>query len=195
MEIERRTLPTELRAESRDDETFTTRGYAATFGEPYDLGLFVEQIDARAFDGQLENPQVRALWNHNSDLVLGRVPTTVRLKSDERGLLTEIDFPKSAVREREAVERGDVDRMSFGFRTIKDEWQELEDGRELRTIVEAELFDVSPVAFPANPNTDIGVAKRSLEQWRKAQEPDGPDPAVDAERRARELELRRRQSA
>lgn len=191
MEIERRTIPTELRAETREDSNaFTTTGYAATYNEPYDLGLFVEQIDARAFDGQTDNPQIRGLWNHDSSNVLGRVPGTVRLSSDERGLLAEIDFPQSAVREREAVERGDVDRMSFGFRTLEDRWEEMDDGRELRTIVAAELFDVSPVAFPANPNTDLGVAKRSLDAWRTEHEEAKDD--TEEERRERELELMRR---
>ena len=121
------------------------------------------------------------------------MPGTVRLTTDERGLLAEIDFPKSAVREREAVERGDVTQMSFGFRVLNEEWEERSDGRELRTITEAELFDVSPVAFPANPNTDLGVAQRSLENWREErQKAAEADHAVEAEQRERELELMRR---
>ena len=63
--------------------------------------------------------------------------------------------------------RGDVDQMSFGFTVAGDEWETNEDtGRELRTITKiGRLFDVSPVTFPANPNTD--VALRSLEAARE----------------------------
>ena len=46
--------------------------------------------------------------------------------------------------------------MSFGFRTITDEWRH-EDGEVVRELIEVELFDVSPVTFPAYPQTDIAA--------------------------------------
>lgn len=167
MEIERRYVSASDLEVRADDDSFMTRGHAATFNEPYDLGPFDEQIDPSAFDRSMKESDVRALWNHDSSVVLGRTKSgTLRLAKDDVGLLSEIDFPVSATAQREAIERGDVDQMSFGFRALKDQWEEFEDGRELRTILEAELFDVSPVAFPANPNTDLSVAKRSRDEWR-----------------------------
>lgn len=146
--------------------TFIATGHAATFNEPYGVGDFLEQVHPRAFHNALRNPDVKALWNHNADNVLGSVGSgTLRLSTDTRGLLTETDFPKSALREREAIERGDVSQMSFGFRTIADRWEKRADGTELRTLLHVELFDVSPCAFPANAKTDVSVAQRSRAIW------------------------------
>lgn len=58
--------------------------------------------------------------------------------------------------------------MSFGFRTITDSWQ-LVDGEDIRTLIEVKLFDVSPVTFPAYPDTEVGL--RSLEEHKKAAGP------------------------
>jgi HK97 family phage prohead protease len=152
----------EFRADS-EGESMTLRGHAATFGDVYDLGPFDERFAAGAFDDVLTD-DVRALWNHDANTVLGRTKSgTLRLSVDERGLMTEIDLPESAMALREAIARGDVDQMSHGFTVEKDTWEttDKETGRELRTIEKVgTLYDVSPVTFPANPNTD--VALRSL---------------------------------
>lgn len=159
MEIERRFVPF---AEFReDDEKKTIRGHAATFGDVYNLGMFDERIAPGAFDGVMDD-DVRALFNHDSNFVLGRTKAgTLRMSIDERGLMTEIDLPESATAIREAVARGDVDQMSFGFTVKRDSWEVLDEGRELRTIEEiGRLYDVSPVTFPANPNTDVALRSR-----------------------------------
>lgn len=177
----------EVRAD--EDGPFVVRGHAATFDEPYQVADFVEKVDPRAFDDQLDNPNVKALWNHNHDNVLGSVGSgTLKLSTDERGLVTETEFPKSAVREREAIERRDVSQMSFGFRTLSDKWERRDDGTEVRTLLKVELFDVSPVAFPANPATDLSVAQRSRQAWKEEQEGEG-DEARAAAREARERKL------
>jgi HK97 family phage prohead protease len=160
-------------AEFRDSEnTKTLRGHAATFDDVYSLGMFEERIAPGAFDDVLED-DVRALFNHDSNHVLGRTKSgTLRLSIDERGLFTEIDLPESATHLREAIERGDVDQMSFGFTVAGDEWETNEDtGRELRTITKiGRLFDVSPVTFPANPNTDVALRSRELAEAPKEAE-------------------------
>jgi len=161
----------EFRADTTDDG-MTLRGHAATFGDVYDLGMFDERIAAGAFDDVLSD-DVRALWNHDSNHVLGRTKSgTLRLSVDQRGLLSEIDLPDSAAALREAIDRGDVDQMSFGFTVETDTWETTneETGRELRTIQKVgRLFDVSPVTFPANPNTDVAV--RSLEAAKTERQP------------------------
>lgn len=152
-------------AEFREEgSTGTLRGHAATFNDVYSLGMFEERIAPGAFDEVLDD-DVRALFNHDSNHVLGRTKSgTLRLSVDERGLFTEIDLPESAANLREAIERGDIDQMSFGFTVAGDEWETNEDtGRELRTITKiGRLFDVSPVTFPANPNTDVALRSREL---------------------------------
>ncbi len=169
--MERRSRPVEFRAENRK-----LRGYAATFGDVYDLGMFEERIAPGAFDNVLGG-DTRALYNHDPNHVLGRTTAgTLRLSVDERGLFSEIDPPESAAGLLESVQRGDIDQMSFGFVVERDEWQTREDGKDLRTILDVRrLLDVSLVTYPANPNTD--VALRSLEEYRAAHEPviDGQD--------------------
>ena len=64
------------------------------------------------------------------------------------------------------MKRGDLDKMSFAFRAIKEEWDDSGD-IPLRTIKEVQLFDVSIVNDPAYPGTDIGL--RSLDVFRKEQ--------------------------
>ncbi len=54
------------------------------------------------------------------------------------------------------VERGDVSQMSFGFQTLSDSWGH-EEGKISRTLKKARLFDVSPVTFPAYPQTSISA--------------------------------------
>lgn len=189
--IERRYIAADIEArEAEEGSAFTTRGYAATFNEPYSLGPFDEQVDPAAFDGAVQTDDVRALWNHDPSNVLGRSGAgTLRLSVDKRGLQSEIDFPESAAREREAIRRGDVTQMSFGFRALEDKWETVGD-RELRTITKAQLFDVSPVAFPANPATDISIAQRSHDEWLAPQD-EGKKQRAERDRRIRETQLSR----
>lgn len=135
-------------------------GYAALYGSrSQDLGGFFEVIEQGTFDAAIEEDDVRALINHDRNLVLARSKSgegTLALSSDETGLRVEIDELPNTSYARDLVEllnRGDVDQMSFGFVTVRDRWEDLEDGTILRTLLEARLFDVSPVTFPAYTDT------------------------------------------
>ena len=154
-DIERRYMPSELRVEG--DESPKIRGYAAVFGElSENLGGFREKISAGAFAKSLD-ADVRALWNHDPGVVLGRTKSgTLRLEEDERGLFVEIDPPTEARSYIESIQRGDVDQMSFGFRVVKDAWEQTDD-YSIRTLIEVDLFDVSPVTFPAYPQTSVAI--------------------------------------
>src|SRR5206468_13048750 len=80
-------------------------------------------------------------------------------------LAVEIDPPDTqAARDLlVSMERGDITQMSFGFSTIADTWTyERENDLTMRTLDRCQLFDVSPVTFPAYPDTDVSV--RSLEE-------------------------------
>jgi hypothetical protein len=153
--IERRNLTHEFRL-SPEGEAPKIDGYASLTNVPYDCGYWIEQVDTHAFDSVLaKNPDVRALWNHNSDFVLGRSSAkTLALSLDVRGLAYSIDPPDTTVARDLIVSmrRGDVRESSFAFIVARDQWTDNPDGSVTRTILEFdELLDVSPVTYPANP--------------------------------------------
>ena len=131
------------------------------------LGGFREVIAAGAFDKVMDD-DVRALFNHNPDNILGRSSAgTLKVGLDKRGLTYDIDPPDTAVGRDllVSIQRGDVRESSFGFFIQEDDWEERDDGAVIRTIVEVrQLLDVSPVTYPAYPDTD--VAQRELRAWR-----------------------------
>ena len=141
-------------------------GHAAVFNSlSKDLGGFREIIAPGAFAGH-ETSDIRALFNHDPNMVLGRNKAgTLRMKEDAKGLHIEIDPPNTSYADDllESMRRGDIDQCSFGFRTISDSWARKE-GEDVRTLEKVELFDVSPVVFAAYTDTDVAV--RSLKAWR-----------------------------
>lgn len=177
-EIEKRggALGVEVRA---DDNARTLVGYAAVFNSDADIGgAWVERIMPGAFSGALSG-DVCAFMSHDSGRVLARTKSgTLRLSEDAKGLRAEIDVPNTTDGNDlyTLVERGDISGMSIGFIVTKQEWDETTEP-PTRTISKVELFEVSAVAFPAYPETSLGL--RSLDEWRDAHK-------VDAEIRAEE---------
>ena len=180
----------ELRAKSDnpDEPKNRIRGYAAVFNqESENLGNnntydFREVLSPDAFNDVL-NDDVRALFNHDPNLLLARSKAgtgTLSLGIDETGLWYEFDAPDTQYARDLLVslQRGDVDQSSFGFTVNKDgeTWEETErDGVSYikRTITRvSRLYDVSPVTYPAYPDTT--VALRSLEEFQKAAAPAEP---------------------
>lgn len=137
------------------------RGYAARFNSPsQDLGGFIEKIDPGAFAKAIDRDDVRALFNHDSNLILGRNKAgTLTLREDESGLYCEIDPPDTTAGRDlvESIRRGDIDGMSFAFSPVDDSWGKMDDGTPLRTLREVALYDVSPVTYPAYRSTSVGV--------------------------------------
>jgi len=155
----------EIRAE--DGQTPVLRGYAALYNSETDLGHFREVILPGAFTRTLdeEYSDIRALWNHDSSSVLGRTKSgTLKVEEDERGLKFELTLPDTTTGRDTAisVQRGDVTGMSFGFEVRQEEWER--DGDNIRKLKDIELYEISPVTFPAYPDTT--VAMRSLETFR-----------------------------
>lgn len=145
-------------------------GHAAVFNSlSGDLGGFREIVAPGAFSHPLQNgADVRALWNHDASQVLGRTRAgTLRLSEDGEGLRAEIDVPDTQAG-RDAVtsvERGDVSQMSFAFRVRPggQSFDENDEGQVVRTLSDVDLFDVSPVTFPAYEATKVDA--RALRQW------------------------------
>jgi len=169
-EPERRSYPCELRVSERGAEPHII-GHAAVFNTlSEDLGGFREQIDPGAFNDTLD-ADVRALKNHDPNMILGRTKAgTLTLSVDELGLRYDIQLPKTtfAADLIESVRRGDISQSSFAFRALDDKWNK-HDGQDVRTIVRAELIDVSPVTYPAYNTTDTSVARRSLEYQKQVE--------------------------
>lgn len=169
-DIERRHVQfDELRVETRADGKRMIVGHAAVFNQlSEDLGGFREQIAAGAFADAIKTDDVRALFNHNPDYVLGRnLSGTLKLAEDARGLAIEIDPPDTQFAKDLIVsmQRGDINQMSFGFsvRPNGQNWAKDDAGAVIRTLTKVRLFDVSPVTYPAYPQTDVAV--RELRSW------------------------------
>lgn len=167
MEIEKRGgIPAEI--ETGPTEVKVS-GYAAVFNETADIGgYFLERIAPGAFAEAIGRDDVVFLINHDG-LPLARTRSgTLTLSEDAHGLRVEttLDAEDPDVeRIVPKMQRGDLDKMSFAFRPVKETWDE-SGPIPLRTIEKVELFDVSIVTTPAYSGTDIGL--RSLEAARKA---------------------------
>lgn len=170
---EKRSYQFSLEIEKREDEQLVLKGHAAVFNTYADIGWWEERIMPGAFTDTIKKDDVRALYNHDSNYLLGRNKNkTLILREDEQGLYTEITLPDTTYAKDlyKLIERGDVSQMSFGFEVKKQTWAEGDKGKpDKRDIQEVKLYDVSPVVFPAYTQTDISVASRSWESWRDEQ--------------------------
>jgi len=148
-------------------------GYFSVFNSETELfpGAF-EEIAPGAFDNTLSG-DIKALINHNHELVLGRTKSnTLELKTDSRGLYGVIKINENdtdAVNLYERVKRGDVDQCSFGFRVVKEEEEFRDDGSIKWTVTEADLKEVSVVTFPAYEDTSVQARMNQKEQLEQRQ--------------------------
>lgn len=139
-------------------------GHAAVFNSlSENLGGFREIIAPGAFSDAIRTDDVRALFNHDPNKILGRNKAkpepTMMLEEDATGLRMEIQPPDTSYARDLVVsmKRGDVSQSSFQFTTLDDKW-ETRDGIMVRTVLKVKrLWDVSPVTFPAYPDADSGV--------------------------------------
>ena len=165
----------------------TVHGFAAVYGaESHDLGGYTETIAAGAFAGVLD-ADVRALLNHDPNVVLGRTRSgTLRLADDARGLRFELDLPDSRADLREAVSRGDLDGASFRFVVGDETW----DG-DRRTVTRvAELHDVTLATYPAYPAASIELRSRNPKPAKPEKENDLMSETATEERTERTEEQR-----
>ena len=180
---ERRTLEThELRASEEDGGRILV-GYAAKFNARSErIGDFYEEIAPGAFAGVLGN-DVRALYNHDANMVLGRTTNgTLRLEEDAQGLRVAITLPETSYAQDlwTLVQRGDVSQMSFGFTVGKggQEWRK-EGANPIRRITQvARLLDVSPVTYPAYPQTTVQARDIEAALAGAADESEVDDPTI-----------------
>jgi HK97 family phage prohead protease len=196
-EMERRFLAREVRAEEREDGSTHIVGYGAVFEEwsPPMYG-FRELIEPGAFKKTLQEADIRSLWNHDRNFVLGRnVAGTLELEEDEVGLRYDVTVPNAQwARDLVAsIQRGDVDGASFGFDAVKDKWSQEEDSEEVRRrLLEVRLYDVGPVTFPAYPQTSAEARARVEELAAEPSQAGHSGDEAELARAQARLEIRRR---
>lgn len=159
----------EVRAAEGGD-SFGFRGHAAVFDSRTWIGPkmwgFYETVARGAFSKSIGEADVRFLINHDPNLVLARSTAgTLRLSEDSVGLAVDADLARTSYGNDLAIslQRGDVTQMSFAFEVIREEWSQMGDGSELRTILEARLWDVSAVTYPAYDDTDAQLRSQAFD--------------------------------
>jgi len=186
--MERRTIarPVEIRAV--EGKARTISGYGAVYYREGDKGTeyqlwsdVVERIAPGAFERSAKEDDIRALFNHDPNYLLGRTKSkTLEVFSDETGFgysFAENPSDPDSVRVAEKVARGDADGSSFSFITLAADWaEETVDGQRIwiRTLRDMTTFDVGPVTFPAYSGTTSGArsiaAPEGLDEVRRSLE-------------------------
>lgn len=176
--MEKRIFNIENRFETREDGQEVVVGYGSIWNSRSEnLGGFYEYISPDAISQEtIEKSDVRALINHNPDLVLARSTAgNLSLSVDEKGLRYEFSIPETSYGKDLAInmKNGNINQSSFAFTVGADEWSTDEDGNDIRTITSIEkLYDVSPVTYPAysQAESDLVVAQRALAMYKENKE-------------------------
>lgn len=207
MEAEKRTFAVEgleVRAAEPGQQPVIT-GYAVVFNSWSGVladsrgRTFRERFAPGAFDRALAgSPDILAFWNHNSDMPLGRTRNgTLKIAKDGTGVRFELQ-PAATSWGNDAVasiRRGDVTGMSFAFAAKRDGsgdvWEKPgQDGVALRTVTDADLFEVSPVSEPAYPAATVGVRSITAPDFEKESDSRAADE-IGAQGRGRAAWLKR----
>lgn len=173
-----REFRTDFQARADENGNHIIEGYFAVFNSVYDIcdGMS-ESIAPGAFTNTIAD-DIRALVNHNTDLVLGRtIVRTLELRQDERGLWGRIVInpdDSDAMNLYARVQRGDVSQCSIGFDILSEETDYREDGTIHWTITDTKLWEVSCCTFPAYTETAISARKhdrdaircKKMETWK-----------------------------
>lgn len=172
--MERRVIQTKDAFQTREENGRRyIEGYFSVFNQPYEVFPgWIEEIAPGAFSRTLrENKDVKVLWNHNSDIVLGStINSTAALREDDVGLFgsNEINEEDQEAKNGYArIARGDVRGCSFGFeiKAMEERWDD--EGNYRTRITDVDLYEVSPCTFPAYAQTSISArAKEELEEAR-----------------------------
>ena len=158
----------EKRDEGDGEKSYIVTGYASTF-EPYllfeDEGMqFYERIEPTAFDNA-DKSDVVFLRDHEGQVLARTKNGLIELSTDAHGLFTRTDLGATeAAREMfEDIDVGNYTQMSFSFVVEPKTDRYEEQGDTITRIITRvkKIYDISAVAFPANPGTDIGVSFRS----------------------------------
>lgn len=168
-QMERRFIEHISRMNYDDSKTPKIEGYGAVFNVRTELWPgFLEEVAPGAFKEAIRSKDIYALFNHDVNNVLGNTGAeTLELREDEKGLAYKIIPPETTLGRdvTTLIKRGDIRKSSFGFNIEEEKWTKLGENKGvLRTILKVKpLFDVSPVTFPAYPQTEAHVRMTRFE--------------------------------
>lgn len=160
---------------TRDDSDtgeLSLEGYFAVFGDVYEVWPgATESIAQGAFTDSIHG-DVRALYNHNDDLILGRTAAgTLELREDSHGLWGKVKLNRNdsdAMNAYERIKRGDITGCSFGFNIAEEETEYRDDGSVHWTIKKVDpLFEISPCVFPAYEATNVSARGKQIDEMKK----------------------------
>lgn len=176
------------RSETRNGTLTSDGAVAVGFAAVYDQwtvigGQFKERLAPGVFAKSLrEEPDVLALWCHDSSAVLGRTTSgTLRLFDERKGLRFELDLDArtpDGARAFGTLDRRDVSGCSFLMLPTAEVWEDPGEGLPKRTITEALLFEITLTPTPAYAQTVASIRSS--------------DNAANASRRRAEAAMRRR---
>ena len=171
--MEQRTLLMhDMQTRSDDNDGLYLEGYFAVYGDIYNVWEgATESIAPGAFEESIHG-DVRALYNHDDNLILGRTSAgTLELKDDSHGLWGRIKLNRNdtdAMNAYERIKRGDVTGCSFGFNIESEETDYREDGTVHWTITKVNpLYEISPCVFPAYGATSVSARGKELDEMKK----------------------------
>lgn len=184
-----RTLPVkiEVRAGDGEEEKRTIAGSIKYNTESVEMkdfwgDTFVEEIASGAFDESLKTRDVVGLWSHDPAKVLGSTKSgSLRIENTKDELRFELDIPNTSAGNDawELIKRGDVDGVSFGMKVTKNKWtSEMRGNKKVykRSILSAELYEISPVAFPAYPANEVSTRElEGLKEFKEQEKLNSPE--------------------
>lgn len=200
---EKRYRPLDLEMRGAPGEGAVLEGYVAVFDEwsevlwEYGVGRFREAIDSRAFAKTIGEADIVATKNHDENYLVGRVRAgvgNIQLRNDDRGLWHSLTIPntRTAHDVYDEIAAGLIDKMSFKFRKIKDDWDRTPEIPE-RRLLEVALEDIAYVVSPAYPQTSVdaraavrsfadaqGLSVEELLEEREATTPEPIEPPAEA---------------
>lgn len=154
METKRFNVAAEIKAV---DDSGVIEGYGSVFGN---LDSYSDIVAPGAFAKSLEEAKASGrmpamLWQHNPDEPIG---VWVEMREDDRGLfvkgkLAETQRGKEA---RELIKLGALTGLSIGYTTRT---YQVDRENDSRVLTDVQLWEVSPVTFPANSEARITGVK------------------------------------
>lgn len=167
-DVERRVVTMPVEARAAEGAPTRLEGYAAVFNAETEIaGLFRERIEPGAFAQAVVRDDVRALFNHDANFVLGRTTAgTLLLSEDATGLRYGVEPPNTTWANdlMVSIQRGDISQSSFAFSVDEEDWQYPAREMPVRIIKRATLYDVSPVTFPAYATTTVSARSKAMAQ-------------------------------
>jgi HK97 family phage prohead protease len=157
-----------LRAGDSGSDGRTLFGHFAVFDAWTELedwdGVFRERVMPGAFKKTLsERGAPKMMFNHGrgSGLPIGVWADVAEVRT---GLYGEVELAATEFNDGTLIpllRSGAIDGGSFMFDVVREQWQTFDDGRpDERTILEARLWEMGPVTWPAYEQTDVGLRSR-----------------------------------